>query len=120
MPRHYRHGNGRIQHRAGGGRFRHSTLGDVGLAADVCPSCNGFNARGLGAPPPETCQHCGAVFVRETCAWRRKAEPLHLGPEHLADLRSGAFTRCGKIATAFDLELYAYRCADHLDTPTET
>jgi hypothetical protein len=33
----YRHSNGRIQHRGGGGRFRHSTLADVGLGE--CDKC---------------------------------------------------------------------------------
>lgn len=42
MPRPYRASNKRIQFRSGGGRFRKTTLGDVGLGA---------------------CDKCGAIFV---------------------------------------------------------
>lgn len=36
----YRHGNGRLQHRTGGGTFRRSTLADIGMA--LCPCGNIF------------------------------------------------------------------------------
>ena len=79
MTRAYRHGNGRIQDRSGGGRFRHSTLADVGLACEVCESCRALNPRGLGEPAPEACHACGAVFVRERCEWSEVRDPRHAG-----------------------------------------
>lgn len=117
MTRAYRHGNGRFQPRAGGGRFRRSTLADVGLAGEVCEACRGFNARELGAPAPETCAHCGAVFVYERCARTAKPEPRHLGPEDLADIRAGAFEPCGAPAVACQLEDHQPRCTTHLEDP---
>lgn len=120
MSRAYRHGNGRIQLRSGGGRFRDATLADVGLEVDVCQACRGVNPRQLGAPPPEVCDHCGAVFVRERCGWSRKVEPRHLGPEDLADLRAGAFTPCGAPAVACDVASHAGRCGAHLEALQES
>lgn len=116
MTRPYRHGSGRIQHRTGGGRFRHSTLADFGIAADVCEACRGITPRALGEPAPEVCQHCGAVFVRETCAWSRVREPAFMDP---ALFRQGAYTRCGRPAIAIEIKHHEGRCADHLDTPQE-
>jgi hypothetical protein len=51
MPRPYRAPNKRIQFRGGGGRFRRSTLGDVGLGE--CDRCGKFfapNLSGLEGP----------------------------------------------------------------------
>jgi hypothetical protein len=48
----YKHSNGRIQHRGNGGRFRHSTLADIGLGC--CDKCGKFfapNYSGLGDMP---------------------------------------------------------------------
>lgn len=119
MSRAYKHGNGRIQVRARGGRFRDATLVDVGLDGDVCEGCRAITLRQFGAPPPELCEHCGAVFVRERCAWSRKVEPRHLGPEDLADIRAGAFTPCGAPAVACDVVSHAGRCGGHLDALQE-
>jgi hypothetical protein len=119
MGRPYHHGNGRIQHRTGGGRFRDSTLADVGLAARICGDCNGINPHGLHAAQPETCSHCGAVFVRETCTWSRKREPRHLGPEDFRDLQAGAFRPCGQAAVANLVATHEPRCVDHVDTVRE-
>lgn len=43
MSRPYRHGNGRIQARGAGGRFRQWTGQDVGIG--VCPKCNTLTTR---------------------------------------------------------------------------
>lgn len=43
MTRPYRHGNGRLQARGAGGRFRRWTGQDVGIG--VCPKCNGITQR---------------------------------------------------------------------------
>lgn len=115
----YKHGNGRIQHRGAGARFRHSALADFGIAAEVCEACRAVLTRDFGAPPPENCSRCGAVIVRERCELVRKQPPRHLGPEDLADIQSGAFDPCGQPAVACQIDSHAARCAEHADTPQE-
>lgn len=125
MTRLCQHGNGRIQHRTAGGRFRHTTVADFGLSTEICEACGGINPRGLGEAPPEACAQCGAVFVYERCAWSRKKEPRHLGPEDFRDMKAGAFTPCGRPAVACDIEERTGRCAEHVEraerplTPSE-
>lgn len=80
----------------------------------MCPACNGFNPHGLNEPPPETCRHCGAVFVLERCGWARKVEPRHLGPDDLADMRCGAFAPCGVGAVACGSADRQGRCEAHV------
>jgi predicted RNA-binding Zn-ribbon protein involved in translation (DUF1610 family) len=43
MSRAYKASNGHIIERGSGGRFRRSTLADVGLKVTVCPKCGRIN-----------------------------------------------------------------------------
>lgn len=62
MTRPYRAPNKRTIRRAGDGRFRRTTLRDVGIAVVTCEQCGGFNPHGMapGDPKPTTCEQCGA------------------------------------------------------------
>lgn len=116
MSRPYRHGNGTITLRGGGGRFRRTTLGDFGLAAEVCEACRRILPCALGEEAPEACPHCGTVIVRERCAWSRVREGAFMDP---ALFRQGAYRQCGAPAIAVDLEHHEGRCAEHLEAPQE-
>lgn len=80
MPNPYRAPNGRIIRRSGSGRFRESTLADIGLAADRCPwvGCGQTVLRNADEQPVEVCASCG----------RPLSKPIDFDAHPLAKLSS--------------------------------
>ena len=72
----YKARNKRIIHRSGNGRFRHSTLADIGMAE---------------------CEQCGAIFTPDLSKFKNQ---LFVDPRELRDIRK-LCPACSREATEY-------------------
>jgi hypothetical protein len=100
----------RFQARRGNGRFTRNTLENVfGLHADVC-ACGALTPYGINEVPPDACQRCGAVIVRERCAHGRRTDRF-IDPE---TFQRGGYRECGKPAVACSVDRRWGLCEEHV------
>lgn len=96
----------RFQARRASGRFTRNTPENTfGLHIDQCGACGRLISYPVGDAPPDACHGCGAVIIRERCAYGRCTERFP---------SQRYYPECGKPAIACSVDRRWGECAEHL------